>query len=166
VLMADEVYQTNIYAPGKQWVSFKKVRRGRRLGCTAACLRGRTGAVFALSPFRSSPLSAAQPYHMLHNTLPQPTPYPQVLMEMGPEYSTSVPLVSMNSISKGFFGECGRCAALCCQLRALTCLGLWRIRAYDPQHSAPRNAHPPSPLSLKSSAGAAATWSASTSLRT
>ena len=32
----------------------------------------------------------------------------QVLMEMGPEYSSSVPLVSMNSISKGFFGECGR----------------------------------------------------------
>lgn len=29
VLMADEVYQTNIYAPGKQWVSFKKVRCGR-----------------------------------------------------------------------------------------------------------------------------------------
>jgi hypothetical protein len=29
-------------------------------------------------------------------------------MEMGPEYSRSVPLVSMNSISKGFFGECGR----------------------------------------------------------
>ncbi|PRW60642.1 alanine aminotransferase 2 [Chlorella sorokiniana] len=55
VLMADEVYQTNIYAPGKQWLSFKKV-----------------------------------------------------LMEMGPEYATSVPLVSMNSISKGFYGECGR----------------------------------------------------------
>lgn len=32
----------------------------------------------------------------------------QVLMEMGPEFSTTVPLVSMNSISKGFFGECGR----------------------------------------------------------
>ena len=28
VLMADEVYQTNIYAAGKQWVSFKKVRCG------------------------------------------------------------------------------------------------------------------------------------------
>lgn len=29
-------------------------------------------------------------------------------MEMGPEYKDSVALVSMNSISKGFFGECGR----------------------------------------------------------
>ncbi|KAL4855137.1 Alanine aminotransferase 2 [Chlorella vulgaris] len=55
VLMADEVYQTNIYAEGKSFVSFKKV-----------------------------------------------------LMEMGDDCTTSVPLVSMNSISKGFFGECGR----------------------------------------------------------
>lgn len=31
-------------------------------------------------------------------------------MEMGPDFATTVPLVSMNSISKGFFGECGRCA--------------------------------------------------------
>ena len=30
-------------------------------------------------------------------------------MEMGPELASSVALVSMNSISKGFFGECGRC---------------------------------------------------------
>lgn len=29
-------------------------------------------------------------------------------MEMGPEYSKEVLLVSMNSISKGYFGECGR----------------------------------------------------------
>ena len=55
VLIADEVYQTNIYAAGKQFVSFKKV-----------------------------------------------------LMEMGEEYSNSVLLVSLNSISKGFYGECGR----------------------------------------------------------
>lgn len=55
VLMADEVYQTNIYAEGKSFLSFKKV-----------------------------------------------------LMEMGDDCTTSVPLVSMNSISKGFFGECGR----------------------------------------------------------
>lgn len=31
----------------------------------------------------------------------------QVLRSMGPAYD-SVPLVSLNSISKGFFGECGR----------------------------------------------------------
>ncbi|PSC68925.1 alanine aminotransferase 2 [Micractinium conductrix] len=55
ILMADEVYQTNIYAAGKSFFSFKKV-----------------------------------------------------LMEMGPELASSVALVSMNSISKGFFGECGR----------------------------------------------------------
>ncbi|KAL4421585.1 hypothetical protein ABPG75_010876 [Micractinium tetrahymenae] len=55
VLLADEVYQTNIYAAGREFLSFKKV-----------------------------------------------------LMEMGPEYSGHVPLVSMNSISKGYFGECGR----------------------------------------------------------
>ena len=56
VLVADEVYQTNIYAAGKHFVSFKKV-----------------------------------------------------LMEMGEESSDSVLLVSLNSISKGFYGECGRC---------------------------------------------------------
>ncbi|KAL4426056.1 hypothetical protein ABPG77_007852 [Micractinium sp. CCAP 211/92] len=55
VLLADEVYQTNIYAAGRSFLSFKKV-----------------------------------------------------LMDMGPEYSKEVMLVSMNSISKGFFGECGR----------------------------------------------------------
>lgn len=33
--MADEVYQTNIYAPGKQWLSFKKVRGGPRTGGAA-----------------------------------------------------------------------------------------------------------------------------------
>ena len=32
VLMADEVYQTNIYAAGKEFFSFKKVRGGRRGG--------------------------------------------------------------------------------------------------------------------------------------
>jgi hypothetical protein len=30
--MADEVYQTNIYAAGKEFFSFKKVRGGRRGG--------------------------------------------------------------------------------------------------------------------------------------
>lgn len=58
MLLADEVYQTNVYAHGKSFFSFKKV-----------------------------------------------------LAEMEPDLATSVPLVSMNSISKGFFGECGRCAA-------------------------------------------------------
>jgi alanine transaminase len=54
VLLADEVYQCNVYAEGKAFVSFKKVLR-----------------------------------------------------EMGPDYDNTR-LVSMNSISKGFFGECGR----------------------------------------------------------
>lgn len=35
-------------------------------------------------------------------------PSPQVLVEMEKEYAENVLLVSMNSISKGFFGECGR----------------------------------------------------------
>lgn len=56
MLIADEVYQTNVYAAGKTFHSFKKV-----------------------------------------------------LVEMEPALATSVPLVSLNSISKGFFGECGRC---------------------------------------------------------
>jgi alanine transaminase len=51
VLVADEVYQTNIYAAGKEFNSFKKIVR---------------------------------------------------------ELKSDVPLVSMNSTSKGFFGECGR----------------------------------------------------------
>jgi alanine transaminase len=51
VLIADEVYQTNIYAAGKEFNSFKKIVR---------------------------------------------------------ELKSEVPLVSMNSTSKGFFGECGR----------------------------------------------------------
>lgn len=54
VCIADEVYQSNVYAKGKSFVSFKKVLR-----------------------------------------------------EMGPEMD-EVRLVSLNSISKGFFGECGR----------------------------------------------------------
>lgn len=54
VLIADEVYQCNVYAKNKEFCSFKKV-----------------------------------------------------LMDMG-ESAKSVPLLSMNSISKGFFGECGR----------------------------------------------------------
>lgn len=54
VLIADEVYQTNVYAEGKEFNSFKKVLR-----------------------------------------------------QMGPAYDC-VPLASLNSISKGFFGECGR----------------------------------------------------------
>lgn len=54
VLIADEVYQTNVYAEGKSFVSFKKV------------LSESTGP------------------------------------------ASKVPLVSLNSISKGYFGECGR----------------------------------------------------------
>lgn len=54
VLVADEVYQSNIYAEGKEFFSFKKI-----------------------------------------------------LKEMGQGFD-SVLLVSLNSISKGFFGECGR----------------------------------------------------------
>jgi alanine transaminase len=54
LLIADEVYQKNIYAAGKQFFSFKRVLR-----------------------------------------------------EMGPAFD-DVLLVSLNSISKGFFGECGR----------------------------------------------------------
>lgn len=54
LLMADEVYQQNIYAEGKEFISFKRVVR-----------------------------------------------------DLGKEVE-SVRLVSMNSISKGFFGECGR----------------------------------------------------------
>lgn len=53
-LMADEVYQDNVYADGCEFHSFKKV-----------------------------------------------------LMELGPEYSESVELVSFHSISKGYMGECG-----------------------------------------------------------
>lgn len=51
VLMADEVYATNVYAAGKEFNSFKKIVR---------------------------------------------------------DLKSSVPLISMNSTSKGFFGECGR----------------------------------------------------------
>lgn len=51
LLMADEVYQDNIYAPDKSWQSFKQVMR---------------------------------------------------------ELSIEIPLVSMHSVSKGFYGECGR----------------------------------------------------------
>lgn len=54
VLVADEVYQCNVYAEGKEFISFKRIVR-----------------------------------------------------EMG-EIGDKVPLLSMNSISKGFFGECGR----------------------------------------------------------
>jgi alanine transaminase len=54
VLIADEVYQCNVYAENKKFHSFKKI-----------------------------------------------------VMDMG-EAAKSVPLLSMNSISKGFFGECGR----------------------------------------------------------
>ncbi|GAB4822530.1 hypothetical protein N2152v2_009576 [Parachlorella kessleri] len=54
ILIADEVYQTNVYAEGKQFHSMKKV-----------------------------------------------------LKELGPSYD-DVPLGSLNSISKGYFGECGR----------------------------------------------------------
>ncbi len=54
VLIADEVYQCNVYADDKEFFSFKRI-----------------------------------------------------VMEMG-EAAKSVPLLSMNSISKGFFGECGR----------------------------------------------------------
>lgn len=54
LLMADEVYQSNVYAEGKTFYSFKKVLR-----------------------------------------------------EMGSSFD-DVRLVSMNSISKGFYGECGR----------------------------------------------------------
>jgi alanine transaminase len=54
LLVADEVYQTNVYAEGKQFFSFKRVLR-----------------------------------------------------ELGDEFS-AVRLVSLNSISKGFYGECGR----------------------------------------------------------
>ncbi|XP_068457679.1 alanine aminotransferase 2 isoform X2 [Clinocottus analis] len=53
-VMADEVYQDNVYAPDCQFHSFKKV-----------------------------------------------------LFEMGPEYSSSVELVSFHSTSKGYTGECG-----------------------------------------------------------
>lgn len=54
LLVADEVYQANVYAEGKQFFSFKRILR-----------------------------------------------------EMGSAYD-DVRLVSMNSISKGFYGECGR----------------------------------------------------------
>lgn len=54
VLIADEVYQCNVYAENKKFYSFKKI-----------------------------------------------------VMDMG-DVAKSVPLLSMNSISKGFFGECGR----------------------------------------------------------
>lgn len=54
VLLADEVYQTNVYAEGKSFISFKKVVR-----------------------------------------------------DFGTDFD-DFPLVSMMSISKGFYGECGR----------------------------------------------------------
>ncbi|KAI1902231.1 hypothetical protein AGOR_G00042580 [Albula goreensis] len=53
-LLADEVYQSNVYAVDREFISYKKV-----------------------------------------------------LSEMGPDYSDTVELVSFNSVSKGFMGECG-----------------------------------------------------------
>ena len=121
VLMADEVYQTNIYAAGKQFFSFKKVRLEEREGGGArwlggsAGLEGSSGAAL-LHLTAACWISRAHP--CMRRTIAFPFPdactacaycmHLQVLMEMGPEYSSSVALVSMNSISKGFFGECGR----------------------------------------------------------
>jgi alanine transaminase len=55
LLMADEVYQTNVYAESKQFVSFRKV-----------------------------------------------------VTEMGDKIATTVPVVSLQTTSKGLYGECGR----------------------------------------------------------
>ena len=38
VLIADEVYQTNIYAEGKEFHSLKKVRRSRPAWCPGSLL--------------------------------------------------------------------------------------------------------------------------------
>lgn len=127
VLMADEVYQTNIYAEGKSFLSFKKVSPGdsmarcevcvlRRLpscvhcdGCVLAWhlpLAGPSSRCFLLLLAAPATRNIIQ-HHLRALTPPTHTPS-QVLMEMGDDCTTSVPLVSMNSISKGFFGECGR----------------------------------------------------------
>lgn len=88
---------------------------------------------------------------------------------MGPEYATSVPLVSMNSISKGFFGECGRCAvfesgACVFLLESGAAAGGGGEAGGHPQQqvrSTPFHPTIPTPCF----AGAAATWSASISPR-
>lgn len=43
VLLADEVYQTNIYAAGKQFVSFKKVGQGVRGSSGGGAMRAPQG---------------------------------------------------------------------------------------------------------------------------
>jgi hypothetical protein len=74
VLMADEVYQTNIYAAGKEFFSFKKVRRGghgRRawfagvevLGCGTAVAAKQQGSA-APARVRSAAGSRAHPCPM------------------------------------------------------------------------------------------------------
>jgi hypothetical protein len=103
VLLADEVYQTNVYAEGKKFTSFKKVVRDlgewEHRGVRARFL------TFHLSFLSSTSLyyvPTLRPFTNL-STLPSlpPTPSP------GPSYD-DFNLVSMMSISKGFYGECGR----------------------------------------------------------
>ena len=93
MLIADEVYQANIYAAGKEFHSFKKVRSPPACSGSEGGACGRAGLCLAARLAREG-----RRRHV-----------PQVLREMGPEYD-DVPLVSMHSTSKGFVGECGRCA--------------------------------------------------------
>jgi alanine transaminase len=92
LLMADEVYQTNIYTKEKPFLSFKKVLNT---------------PTYPNMPKRAPTYPNLPQHTPTYPNMTQYAPTSQVLHDMGPAYSEHLELVSFHSTSKGFFGECG-----------------------------------------------------------
>lgn len=80
VLLADEVYQQNVYQEERPFISAKKV---------ISAIWWYNNAVFSLI------------FTLVETEL-------KVLMDLGPPMSKKIQLVSFHSVSKGYWGECGQ----------------------------------------------------------
>ncbi|KAL8593027.1 hypothetical protein ACOMHN_017957 [Nucella lapillus] len=101
LLMADEVYQHNVYASGSQLIGALQV-----LVCYM-CVSG-VGVLQVLVCYRCvTGVDMFQVYqHNVYASGSQFHSFKKVIMEMGPEYN-SMELASFMSTSKGYMGECG-----------------------------------------------------------
>ena len=116
VLMADEVYQSNVYIEDREFVSFRKVGTSQPAPTTSPCT--------ALAPPPKTLQRLIPPTRPLSSPpeiSPSPAPTPtstrrthwphhpsQVAIEMGyTAKGSDLQLISYHSVSKGFLGECG-----------------------------------------------------------
>ncbi|CAI5956621.1 unnamed protein product [Closterium sp. NIES-65] len=115
VLLADEVYQENVYQDERPFLSAKKVRRGFEVA---------RAVNFGLERWQERLVLSWRVKTCTGNGVPVgeaflnseegdlnaccEAPQAKVAMSMGEPYASSLELVSFHTVSKGTFGECGQ----------------------------------------------------------